>query len=169
MKFVFTIAAFLFGSISASSYSQSNHLQNQMQSLITLADRIQTGDYSQILNQIDQRRNELQKLISSHPEHMQSYVDELRYLSTLVESVDQRDEMTTLTMVEVRRDMLSTNIESQNLNLQENADNSTADSNQTNTITPYTANITACVDNQTKAYNLRFSENGTVEKNDFSE
>jgi hypothetical protein len=100
---------------------------------------------------------------------MQSYVDELRYLSTLVESVDQRDEMTTLTMVEVRRDMLSTNIESQNLNLQENADNSTADSNQTNNITPYTANITACVDNQTKAYNLRFSDNGTVEKKSFSE
>ena len=141
MKFVFTIAAFLFGSISASSYSQSNHLQNQMQSLITLADRIQTGDYSQILNQIDQRRTELQQLISSHPEYMQSYVDELRYLSTLVESVDQRDEMTTLTMVEVRRDMLSSNIESQNLNLQENADNSTADSNQTNTTTPYIANI----------------------------
>jgi hypothetical protein len=60
MKFVFTIAAFLFGSISASSYSQSTHLQNQMQSLIALADRIQTGDQSQILNQIDSRRNELQ-------------------------------------------------------------------------------------------------------------
>jgi hypothetical protein len=45
---------------------------------------------------------------------MQSYVDELKYLSTLVESVDQKDEMTSLTMLEVRKDMLVSNIESQN-------------------------------------------------------
>lgn len=141
MKFVFTIAAFLFGSISASSYSQSTHLQNQMQSLIALADRIQTGDHSQILNQIDSRRNELQQLINSHPEYMQSYVDELRYLSTLVESVDQRDEMTSLTMVEVRRDMLTANIESQNANLQSAEDSSSNSTNQTNATTPYIANI----------------------------
>lgn len=82
-----------------------------------MVDRLQTGDQSQILSQIDSRRNELQQLINSHPEYMQSYVDELRYLSTLVESVDQRDEMTSLTMIEIRRDMLISTIETQNINL----------------------------------------------------
>jgi hypothetical protein len=72
---------------------------------------------------------------------MQSYVDELRYLSTLVESVDQRDEMTSLTMVEVRRDMLTSNIESQNANLQSAEDSSSNSTNQTNATTPYIANI----------------------------
>jgi hypothetical protein len=72
---------------------------------------------------------------------MQSYVDELRYLSTLVESVDQRDEMTSLTMVEVRRDMLTSNIESQNANLQSVEDSSSNSTNQTNATTPYIANI----------------------------
>jgi hypothetical protein len=72
---------------------------------------------------------------------MQSYVDELRYLSTLVESVDQRDEMTSLTMVEVRRDMLTANIESQNANLQSAEDSSSNSTNQTNATTPYIANI----------------------------
>ena len=72
---------------------------------------------------------------------MQSYVDELRYLSTLVESVDQRDEMTSLTMVEVRRDMLTSNIESQNANLQSVEDSSSNSTNQTNATEPYIANI----------------------------
>lgn len=115
MKFVFTIAAFLFGSTSASSYSQKTHLKNQMESLIALVDKLQTGDQSQILGQIDSRKNELQSLIISHPENMQSYVDEINYLSTLVESVDQQDEMTSLTMLEVRKDMLISTIESQNV------------------------------------------------------
>jgi len=38
----------------------------------------------------------------------------------MVESVDQRDEMTSLTMLEVRRDMLVSNIENYYSNLQEN-------------------------------------------------
>ena len=133
-----------------------------------MADRIQTGDHSQILNQIDSRRNELQQLINSHPEYMQSYVDELRYLSTLVESVDQRDEMTSLTMVEVRRDMLTSNIESQNANLQSAEDSSSNSTNQTNATTPYIANITSCVNYKFKAYNLLITENGTITQKEFS-
>ena len=78
---------------------------------------------------------------------MQSYVDELRYLSTLVESVDQRDEMTSLTMLEVRRDMLTSNIENQNANLQSAEDSSSNSTNQTNATTPYIANISSCVNN----------------------
>jgi hypothetical protein len=78
---------------------------------------------------------------------MQSYVDELRYLSTLVESVDQRDEMTSLTMLEVRRDMLVSNIESQNTNLEESVDNSSSSTNQTNVATPYAPNVTSCLNN----------------------
>jgi len=78
---------------------------------------------------------------------MQSYVDELRYLSTLVESVDQRDEMTSLTMLEVRRDMLVSNIESQNTNLEESVDNSSNSTNQTNAATPYAPNVTSCLNN----------------------
>jgi len=78
---------------------------------------------------------------------MQSYVDELRYLSTLVESVDQRDEMTSLTMVEVRRDMLTSNIESQNANLQSAEDSSSNSTNQTNATTPYAPNVTSCLNN----------------------
>lgn len=86
-----------------------------MESLIALVDKLQTGDQSQILGQIDSRKNELQSLIISHPENMQSYIDEINYLSTLVESVDQEDEMTSLTMLEVRKDMLISTIESQNV------------------------------------------------------
>jgi len=56
-------------------------------------------------------------LINTQPEFMQSYVDELKYLSTLVESVDQNDDMTSLTMLEIRKDMLISNIESQNIYL----------------------------------------------------
>lgn len=80
-----------------------------------MVDKLQTGDQSQILGQIDSRKNELQSLIISHPENMQSYIDEINYLSTLVESVDQEDEMTSLTMLEVRKDMLISTIESQNV------------------------------------------------------
>ena len=56
-------------------------------------------------------------MINSNPEYMQSYVDELKYLSTLVESVDQNDEMTSLTMLEIRKDMLVSKIENQNIYL----------------------------------------------------
>lgn len=97
---------------------------------------------------------------------MQSYVDELRYLSTLVESVDQRDEMTSLTMLEVRRDMLVSNIESQNTNLEESVDNSSSSTNQTNAATPYAPNVTSCLNNQSsfKTYNLLVNESGAVIK-----
>ena len=85
-----------------------------MESLVALADKLQSGDQNQILDQINERKNELQQLINSNPEYMQSYVDELKYLSTLVESVDQNDEMTSLTMLEIRKDMLISKIENQN-------------------------------------------------------
>lgn len=88
-----------------------------MESLVTLVDKLQTGDQNQILDQINQRKNELQQLINSNPEYMQSYVDELKYLSTLVESVDQNDDMTSLTMLEIRKDMLISKIENQNIYL----------------------------------------------------
>jgi hypothetical protein len=42
---------------------------------------------------------------------MQAYVDELKYLSTLVDSVEMNDEMTSLTMLEIRKDMLISKIE----------------------------------------------------------
>ena len=59
--------------------------------------------------------------------------------------------MTSLTMLEVRKDMLISTIESQNVQLQDSTNNST---------TPYTPNISSCVDNQTlfKVYNLVYNE-----------
>lgn len=44
MKFVFAVAAFLLGSISADTYTQKNHLKNQMENLITLVDKIDSAD-----------------------------------------------------------------------------------------------------------------------------
>ena len=60
--------------------------------------------------------------------------------------------MTSLTMLEVRKDMLISTIESQNVYLQDSTNNTTT----ANTTTPYTPNISSCVDNQTffKVYNL---------------
>jgi hypothetical protein len=50
-------------------------------------------------------------------------------------------------MLEVRRDMLVSNIESQNTNLEESVDNSSSSTNQTNVATPYAPNVTSCLNN----------------------
>ena len=94
----------------------------------------------------------MQKLINTYPEHIQSYIDELKYLKNLVKSVDQNDDVTSFTSIEIRKNMHKSNFENQNINL-------------TNAYPDYKPNITKC--SRYVDYNIKFKSNGKVYKDRF--